>query len=376
MCASQLPPLSDRVGMMEASGVRKVFDLARSIDNPVNLSIGQPHFDVPDEAKEAAVEAIRAGKNAYTQTQGGPELRAALIDYLPQRRYQEEQLLVVCGVSGGLTLAFLALLNPGDEIITSDPYFVSYKQLTLLCGGKPVYFNTYPDFRLDPDRIAACVTPRTKAIVLSSPCNPTGVIYTEEELKGLTEVARKHNLLVISDEIYTDYAYDAPAVSIADYYENTMIMGGFSKSHAMTGWRLGYVAGPSELIAAMTKLQQFTYVCAPSFAQVAAAKVMGTRMTEAIADYKQKRDRIYTGLVDAGYEVTRPEGAFYVFPKAPWGTDMEFVTEAIRNKLLIIPGSTFSEQDTHFRISYAAEDDTIERGLEILAKIAGGPTGG
>lgn len=361
---------SRRVQSMDVSGVRKVFDLAATIDNPVNLSIGQPHFDVPESARQAAIDAINSGKNAYTQTQGGPELRKALLDYLPAGKYSEKQLLIVSGVSGGLTLAFLALLNEGDEIVTCDPYFVSYKQLAKLCGAKPVYFDTYPEFRLDAAKVEAAITPRTKAIVLSNPGNPTGVVYTEAELKALAEVAKKQNLLLISDEIYRDYAYDSPILSMADYYENTLVMGGFSKSHAMTGWRLGYVAGPEPIIAAMTKLQQFTYVCAPSFAQVAAAAVVGHPMTERLEEYGQKRNRIYEGLVSAGYEVARPGGAFYIFPKVPWGTDMEFVEEAIRNKLLIIPGSVFSEANTHFRISYAAEDDTIDRGLEILAGLA------
>ncbi len=356
---------------MDVSGVRKVFDLARSIKNPVNLSIGQPHFDVPEAAKDAACAAIRAGKNAYTQTQGGPELREALLSQLPaSRNYQPEQVLVVSGVSGGLTLAFLALLNPGDEILTTDPYFVSYKQLALMCGARPVYVDTYPDFQIDPDRFAAAITDRTRAIVLSSPANPTGAVYDADSLRALAEVARKRNLLVISDEIYADYAYDGPAPSIAEVYESTLVLGGWSKSHAMTGWRLGYAAGPAELIAAMTKLQQFTYVCAPSFAQVAGAAVLGQPLTDRIAEYRAKRDRMVAGLAEAGYDVTTPGGAFYIFPRVPWGTDTEFVTEAIGNDLLIIPGSVFSEQTTHFRLSYAADDKVIDRGLEILARIA------
>jgi aspartate aminotransferase/aminotransferase len=363
-------PLADRVHAMEVSGVRKVFDLARSIENPVNLSIGQPHFDVPEAAKDAAVDAIRAGKNAYTQTQGGPELRAALMEHLPAGRYAPEQLLVVSGVSGGLTLAFLALLNAGDEIVTTDPYFVSYKQLALMSQAKPVYVDTYPDFSLDVGKVEAALSERTKAIVLASPSNPTGVIYDAASLQALADLARRRGIVVISDEIYADYAYDGPAPSIADYYENTLVLGGFSKSHAMTGWRLGYAAGPRELIGAMTKLQQFTYVCAPSFAQIAAASVCGMVLHEQVASYKAKRDRVVAGLREAGYEVTEPGGAFYIFPKAPWGTDMEFVEEAIRRKLLIIPGSVFSERETHFRISYAADDTVLDQGLEILAELA------
>jgi aspartate aminotransferase/aminotransferase len=365
-------PLSRRVGAMDVSGVRKVFDLAADIEDPVNLSIGQPHFDVPETLKDAAVEAIRAGANAYTQTQGGPELRAALLAELGPDRYAPEQVLVTSGVSGGLTLAFLALLNPGDEILTTDPYFVSYKQLALLCEARPVFVDTYPEFRLDAAALDAAVTGRTRAIVISSPGNPTGAAYTAAELDALAEVARRHELLVISDEIYADYAYDAPAPSIADRYEKTLLLRGFSKSHAMTGWRLGYAAGPAELVAAMTKLQQFTYVCAPSVAQFAAAAAVGHPLAERLAEYRRKRDRVYEGLVEAGYEVCRPGGAFYIFPRVPWGTDMEFVAEAVKRDLLIIPGSVFSERQTHFRISYAAPDETLERGLAILGELAAG----
>ena len=189
-------------------------------------------------------------------------------------------------------------------------------------------------------------------------------------------MAGKHGLLVISDELYHDYCYDTPELpSISDYYENTLVLDGLSKSHAMTGWRLGWAAGPRAIIAAMTKLQQFTYVCAPSFAQVAGARALGHPLKEHIDNYKRKRDRISDGLREAGYEVTRPGGAFYIFPKVPWGTDMTFVEEAIRNDLLIIPGSVFSEQNTHFRISYAASDEMIGRGLEILVRMARNPKG-
>ncbi|MHC4870814.1 MAG: pyridoxal phosphate-dependent aminotransferase [Planctomycetota bacterium] len=360
---------ADRVSAMEVSGVRKVFDLARQIENPVNLSIGQPHFDVPEDIRKAAADAINSGKNAYTQTQGGPELRKAILNSNLGKDYNEKELLVVSGVSGALTLAFLALLNPGDEIVTTDPYFVSYKQLSLLCGATPVYVDTYPDFKLKAEAVEGKITDKTKCIVISSPSNPTGVVYSEEELKALAAVAEKHDLLVISDEIYADFVYDDELPRIKDYYKKTLVMGGFSKSHAMTGWRLGYVLGNEELIGAMTKLQQFTYVCAPSFAQFAAALAVDNPLQEEVADYKCKRDKIYNGLKDIGYEVECPGGAFYIFPKVPWGTDMEFVEEAVKNKLLIIPGSVFSEKNTHFRISYAAADDVLDQGLEILESI-------
>ncbi len=360
---------ANRISKMDVSGVRKVFDLAKQIDNPVNLSIGQPHFAVPENIKQAAIEAINADDNAYTQTQGAKQIREAILSSGNGNKYGENQLLVTSGVSGALTLAFLALLNEGDEIITTDPYFVSYKQLSLMCGARPIFVDTYPDFKLNAADVLEKITKRTKCIVLSSPSNPTGVVYSEEELKELATVAKNNNLLVISDEIYADFIYDGELPRISDYYENTLVLGGFSKSHAITGWRLGYALGPKELIGAMTKLQQFTYVCAPSFAQTATALAVGKPLEKEVDEYKIKRNKVYHGLQEIGYEVERPGGAFYIFPKVPWGTDMEFVEEAIKNKLLIIPGSVFSEKNTHFRISYAATEDTINRGLSILEKI-------
>ncbi|MFH0910544.1 MAG: aminotransferase class I/II-fold pyridoxal phosphate-dependent enzyme [Planctomycetota bacterium] len=365
-------PLSRRVHSMQASGIRKVFDLAQEIRNPVNLSIGQPHFDVPDEVKAVAIEAIRTGKNSYTQTQGGPELREALLRHLGGR-YDASEILVASGVCGALSLAYLALLDAGDEIVVLDPYFVGYKQLAFLCGARPVFVDTYPDFSLDPERVERAVSPRTRAVIFSSPANPTGAVFSAADLRALAEVARRHDLLVISDEIYCDYAYDAPFQSITDFYEKTLVLNGFSKSHAMTGWRLAWAAGPRELIAAMTKLQQFTYVCAPSFAQIAGAAALGRLPDERIAEYKAKRDRIHAGLVAAGYDVQKPAGAFYIFPRAPWGTDMDFAAAAVKKELLIIPGSVFSEANTHVRISYAATDETIDRGLEILSELVKRP---
>jgi len=182
-------------------------------------------------------------------------------------------------------------------------------------------------------------------------------------------MARTHGLVVISDEIYDSFSYDGACRSIGALYPNTLVMGGFSKSHAMTGWRLGYVAGPKEIIQEMTKLQQFSFVCAPSFAQVGGLIALETDTTEYVEAYRRKRDLIYQGLKEAGYEVQQPGGAFYILPKAPWGTDHEFAAEAIRNQLLIIPGSVFSEKATHLRISYAATDETIRRGLTVLRKL-------
>ena len=361
--------LAERVARTEASGIRRIFDLASSLKNPVDLSIGQPDFDVPDCLKDKAAEAMRAGKNSYTPTQGGPELRAKL---LSDRftGYGEKQLLITGAVSGGLLLSYMALLNSGDEILIPDPYFVMYKQLALMFDATPVVYDCYPDWRLDAAKIEKLVTPRTKAIIVGSPSNPTGAVYTRQEVEALAAVVKKHDLIAISDEIYEYFSYDGPVTGIGEFCpENTLTLGGFSKSHAMTGWRVGWAVGPEELIQAMTKFQQFSFVCAPTPLQMAAAAAVDFDMSDNIRAYKKKRDLAYEGLVDAGYETTKPGGAFYIFAKAPWGTGTEFVEECIKNNLLVIPGGCFSDRDTHFRIAYSAKDDTIEKGVEILRKL-------
>ncbi len=360
--------LADRVSRTDISGIRKVFDLAASLKEPINLSIGQPDFDVPDPVKDAAVNAIREGRNRYTQTQGGPELRAALLEYL-QGRYTDRELLVTSAVSGALNLAFMALLNPGDEVLIPDPYFVMYKQLALMLGARPVFYDTYPDWRIRPELISSLITDKTRAICINSPCNPTGKVYSREEMQAVADVLKPHGITAISDEIYSAFCYDEPFVSFSEVYDNTLVMSGFSKSHAMTGWRLGYAAGPEELIQAMTKFQQFTFVCAPSMVQIAGVQALRTDIGSHVDEYRRKRDFMYQGLVDAGYEVEKPGGAFYILPRVPEGDDVSFVEKCIASNLLLIPGSVFSEQHTHFRIAYPAADETLERGLEILRKM-------
>lgn len=362
--------IADRTQAFDSSGIRKVFDLAAKMTDPINLSIGQPDFDVPQPIKDACIEAIQSGKNAYTLTQGLPTLREKLQGQISkQYGHADRKVFVASGTSGGLALAMWSLINPGDEVIMFDPYFVMYPSLTRLVGGVPVILDTYPDFKIDLDKVAAAITPRTKMILLNSPANPTGVLAGEEEARGLAELAEKHDIALISDEIYSKFCYERPLVSPAKYNDRTIVIDGFSKSHGMTGWRLGYVHGPAEVIDTMVKLQQYTFVCAPQPMQWAAAVAMDVSMESHVADYQRKRDLIYAGLSDL-YEVEKPGGAFYIFPKAPWGTGGEFVTKAIENKLLIIPGNIFSSQDTHFRISYAASDETIYRGIDVLRSLA------
>jgi len=362
--------IADRMAQLDSSGIRKVFDLAADLENPINLSIGQPDFDVPEAVRAEAIAAIRAGRNKYTVTQGIPELHQALLEKLRREKgIENDRILITSGVSGGLVLAFLVLINPGEEVLIPDPYFVMYKHLVNLAGGTPVFVDTYPDFKLTPERVLPLISPRTKMLIVSSPCNPTGAVLSREEIGALAAVAREHDVLLISDEIYDCFVYDGAHESVASQHEKTLLLGGFSKSHAMTGWRLGYAVGPAEIVAEMTKLQQFSFVCAPSFAQFAGVKALEVDTSEYMAAYGRKRDRIYEGL-RGDFEVEKPGGAFYIFPKVPWGTDQEFVAEAIRNRLLIIPGSVFSERGTHFRISYAATDETIDQGIDVLCRLA------
>jgi aspartate/methionine/tyrosine aminotransferase len=363
--------LADRTRLFDASGIRKVFDLGSKLKDPINLSIGQPDFDVPETVRQAAIDAIQSGKNKYSLTQGMPVLREKLQARIDrQYAHDDRDLFVTCGTSGGLMLALLVLLNPGDEVIVFDPYFVMYDSLSAVAGGKVVYIDTYPDFQIDLDRVADAITPRTKAIIFNSPNNPTGAVANEDVVRGLAELADRRDVVLMSDEIYSAFCYDGPFVSPAKYNPRTLVVDGFSKTYGMPGWRLGFAHGPSAIIREMVKLQQYSFVCAPQPMQWAGAVAMDLDMGEHIAAYRRKRDLVVAGLAD-DYELVAPGGAFYAFPKLPWGTGMEFVGRAIEeHQLLIIPGNVFSRRDTHFRISYAAPDAVIERGIEVLRKLA------
>jgi aspartate aminotransferase/aminotransferase len=365
--------IADRALGVDASGIRKVFDLAANMKDPINFSIGLPDFDVPDPAKQAAIQAIQSGHNRYTQTQGIAPLRERLRKELSTEIGRDVgEVLITSGVSGGLFLAILSTINPGDEAIFLDPYFVMYKHLLTLAGGKAVPVDSYPDFRFHADRVEAAITPRTKLLILNTPSNPTGVVMTQQEVDAAVALAKKHDLLIISDEIYEPFLYSGLRTqhsglpSAAKTYDRTIILRGFSKSHAMTGWRVAYAAGPEPIISQMTKLQQYTYVCAPAPLQHAALAALDLDMSAAIAAYQTKRDIAFDTL-SKKFEVVKPEGAFYIFPTAPAGTTaIDFVEKAIANNVLIIPGNVFSERQAHFRISYATTDEKLRQGCEIL----------
>ena len=365
--------LSERIKAIDASGIRRIWQMASQMTDPVNFSIGEPDFNAPEQVKESAIQAIRENHNGYTLTTGIEPLRVALAEQITKQfHWPKPEVLITSGVSGAIQLAFMATINPGDEVLMPDPCFVIYRHMVNLLGGKCVYIDTYPDFQLDPQRIAEKITDKTKILVINSPSNPSGAVYSAEDLKAVADLAGKHSLLVISDDIYCDFSYDGPSASIAQFYENTVLMRGFSKAYGIPGWRLGYVAGGehlAELFDRMTALQQYTFVCAPHPFQIAALTALKCDMSDQIDIYRRKRDLIYQGL-NGVFDLVRPQGAFYAFVPAPGGNATEFVTAAIKNNVLIIPGSVFSERDSHFRISYATDDDSIRKGIDRLCRVA------
>ncbi|MBN2130509.1 MAG: aminotransferase class I/II-fold pyridoxal phosphate-dependent enzyme [Sedimentisphaerales bacterium] len=365
--------VADRTSLIDASGIRKVFALAAELENPINFSIGQPDFDVPEPLKQEAIKAIEAGLNKYSQTAGDKEFKDKIAARVSAEfGWEDPAVLVASGVSGALLLSFLSLINPGDEVIIPDPYFVIYKHVVNLLGGKCVFVDTYPDFKLHVDKIAEAISDKTKMIILNSPCNPTGVVYGRDEVEALAKVAAEKDVLVMTDDIYEQFSYDERPASIAQYHEKVLVLRGFSKSYAMTGWRLAYVAAPASMKAVveeMTKIQQYTFVCAPTPFQKAAVAALDYDVSDLVKGYARKRDLLYDGLKDK-FELVRPGGAFYAFIKAPGGSGTEFVTRAIKNNVLVIPGNVFSEKDTHFRVSFATTDEKIQQGVEVLRSLA------
>jgi aspartate aminotransferase/aminotransferase len=370
------PWIADRVLSFDSSGIRKVFELGAKLKDPINLSIGQTDFDVPDAARRAAIDAIESQKNGYALTQGIPPLRERLQKQIDAEfRHSDRKLFITSGTSGGLVLAMMALVNPGDEVIVFDPYFVMYEPLVRMMAGTPVLVDTNPTFAIDIAKVRAAITPRTKAILFNSPANPTGYVASDAEVRALAQLAAEKNIALVSDEIYRLFCYDHPFVSPAKYNDKTIVIDGFSKTYGMTGWRIGWVHGPSEIVEEMIKVQQYSFVCAPHPLQWAAAAALDIDMHSYVDAYRQKRDRLLEGI-NQHYEVTAPGGAFYMFPRVPTRNDgtpiggTDFVARAVDLGLLVVPGKIFSQHDTHFRISYAADDHTIDRGIDALRRLA------
>jgi aspartate/methionine/tyrosine aminotransferase len=362
--------ISDRLMKIKPSGVRRIFDLARQLKDPINLSIGEPDFDIPGPLKEEGIEWIRRGFNKYTPTQGIPELREKIASHLKKKGVYFEEVMVTAGVTGGLLLASLALIDPGDEVVIPDPYFVMYEYQVLLMGGLPVFVDTYPDFRLREEEIVKTLSKKTKFIIINSPNNPTGCVYPKEDLERVARIAGERNLVILSDDIYDNFVFDSPSCPcLGQLYPRTLTFGGFSKGWGMTGWRLGYVAGPREIIQQMITLQQYTFSSVSSFAQKAAIKALDYNVDDAIQQYKRKRDLVYEGLREK-YRVQKPMGAFYIFPEVPGRDGEAFVERAMNENLFIIPGNVFSKRKTHVRISFAASEEMLLKGIEVLNRIS------
>ncbi|MDG2424398.1 MAG: aminotransferase class I/II-fold pyridoxal phosphate-dependent enzyme [Phycisphaerales bacterium] len=373
--------LSQRTGQIDASGIRRAFQLGAQLENPINLSIGQPHFPVPEEIKAAAIEAIKSDANGYTLTRGHSTLLSSIQSFLTEDiewDFEDENIdfMVTSGTSGALVLAAWALLDPGDEFIIPDPHFVVYPALGAMTGAKPVCCDTYPDFRMTAERVEPLLTPRTKFVIINSPGNPTGIVLTDDEMRDLATLCRERGVVLLSDEIYDLFTYSAARDSRgrsptpAHHGSDMLIVRGFGKNYGCTGWRLGFAAGPTWLIHEMAKFQQYSFVCAPSMAQHAVMSAHDVDMSPWVKAYEGKRDRVVE-LLSPVTDLAIPEGAFYAFPAIPSSLGMtgtEFTESLLAHNVIAIPGGVFSNRDTHMRISYATDDEALEEGLQAIAK--------
>ena len=376
--------ISDRANRLSPSGIRKFFDLLQKMEDVISLGIGEPDYSTPWHISEAAVKSLEKGYTMYTSNSGIIELRELTVKYLKEKYgisydYKSEILMTV-GVSEALDLAMRAILNPGDEVIMTDPHYVAYDAAVLLAEGIPVMVPTYPknNFAVEAKDIEAKITKKTKAILIGFPSNPTGAVMTRQKLLDLAAVAKKHNLMVISDEIYARLTYDGEHTcfaSLPGVRDNTILLGGFSKAYAMTGWRIGYAVAPKEIIAAMTKIHQYTIMSAPTPAQVAAIEALKTGepdVVEMVEDYNRRRMIIVKGLNDIGLPCFEPKGAFYAFPSiAPTGMTSEEFSETLlkEEKVAVVPGSAFGKCGEGFvRCCYATSTADIEEALKRMGR--------
>ena len=373
--------LSRTVTDLKKSGIRKFFDLLDGRKDVIGLTVGQPDFVTPWHIREAGIESLQKGKTYYTSNAGMPELRAEICTYLKRRfalSYMPEETVVTVGGSEAIDLAIRAVTNPGDEIIIPTPSFVCYEPIARLCGGVPVIVKTTVEdcFKLTPEALRAAITPKTKMLVLPYPNNPTGAILTKEELEGIAEVLRGTNILVLSDEIYAEMTYGKQHVSIASLegmWERTIITSGFSKSYAMTGWRMGYLAAPKPLTEQMLKIHQYAIMCAPTTSQLAAIEALKNGdedIAMMVGEYDRRRRFVYQGFRDIGIDVFEPEGAFYIYPEVgKFGLDAEAFCDRLLNdyKCAIVPGTAFGEGGERFaRVSYAYSIKHIEEALNRI----------
>ena len=375
--------LSDTIKDIKPSGIRKFFDLLADMGDVTALTVGQPDFVTPWHIREAAIESLEKGQTYYTSNAGLAELRAEISAYLKRRfslEYAHDEIFVTVGGSEAIDVAIRALINPGDEVILPTPSFVCYEPIARMAGANVITIETKAEngFKLTPEELRAAISDKTKLLVLPYPNNPTGAILNRAELEALAEVLRDTNIAVLSDEIYAELTYGEPHVSIASIdgmHERTIIASGFSKAYAMTGWRLGYLAAPKPLLAAMLKLHQYAIMCAPTVSQFAAVEALregDSDIFDMRAEYNRRRVFIYEGLRDIGLPVVMPEGAFYIYPYiGGFGLTSEEFCERLlyEEKCAIVPGTAFGEcGEGYARISYAYSMAHIEEALKKIKR--------
>lgn len=376
--------LSKTVTALKPSGIRKFFDIAATMEDVISLGIGEPDFTTPQPIIDAGIRSLEHGETHYTSNHGILELREAIAQNLNDLYHVQynpvNEVIVTVGVSEALYLTFTAILDPGDEVIIPTPCFVSYQAEVSLAGGKPVevYTTMEDDFQPDPAVLEKAITPKTKAILLGYPNNPTGAVVSREKLQAIADLAEKHDLIIVSDEIYDRLVYDFDHVcfsALPGMKDRTILLGGFSKSYAMTGWRIGYAAGPTDLIKGLVRIHQYSVMSAPTISQYAALEALSVGepyVQEMLAAYNRRRKLIYQGLNELGLETFEPHGAFYVFPSVH---NTGLSDEAFAERLLaeehvaVVPGSSFGDAGAGFvRCSYATSYAKIEKALEKIGR--------
>lgn len=373
--------LSKQVVALEPSGIRKFFDIVSEMPEAISLGVGEPDFDTPWRVREEGIYSLEKGRTFYTSNAGLKELRQEICSYLSRKyelSYEENEIVVTVGGSEGIDITMRTILNPGDEVIVAQPSFVSYLPCITMAGGVPMIVNLKEEdkFKLKKEQLEEVVTDKTKAIFISFPNNPTGAIMTREELEPIAEFAKEHDLMVISDEIYSELTYGTKHVSIGSFpgmKERTIVVNGFSKAFAMTGWRLGYVAGPSIIMKQMVKVHQYVIMAAPTNSQYAAIEAMrycDDEVEEMRIAYNQRRRYLVHAFEEMGLDCFEPEGAFYIFPsiKKFGMTSEEFATRLLNEqKVAIVPGSAFGEcGEGYLRVSYAYSIDELKEALGRL----------
>ena len=374
---------SKTVRALKPSGIRKFFDIASTMEDCISLGVGEPDFDTPWHITEEGIYALEQGYTFYTSNQGMPELRKEICKYLKRRQglnYEPSQVVVTTGGSEAVDLAMRAILDPGDEVIVLDPSYVCYEPDVLLAGGVPVkvQLKAENEFRITPEELEACITDKTKAVILNYPNNPTGAIMGKEDLEKIAKVFIEHDLLAVTDEIYGELTYSGEHVSIASIpgmQERTLLINGFSKAYSMTGWRLGYLAGPSSIIDQAKKIHQFAIMCAPTLSQYAGVEALrnGDKDVEAMRkEYDRRRKYLYAELQKLGLPCFEPKGAFYIFPSiASTGkTSEDFCLDLLeKERLVVVPGTAFGESGEGFvRISYAYSLDSLKEAMKRLGR--------